>query len=331
GGVGPERRLAAWYRFRHSLYHTVLQTRLGTARRRELHQRIGAQKEAAYGGRADEIALELAAHFAGGGDYGRAVAYLRRAAEQATRRHANREAVVLLKQSLALLQTLPDTPERARHELGLQLALGAPLIATQGWAAAEVEQTYLRARTLCQQVENPEQLFPALYGLWVFSFTRAEVQAARELGEQLLRVAQSRQDPALLMEAHHVLGNTLLHCGELTAARVHLEHGITLYDPRQHRSHAFLYGLDDGVAGRGCTAWVLWGLGYPDQALRKTQEMLSLAHELSHPLSQAWALNSAAWHYRFRREERAAHELGEAQVALCTEQGFAQLQAVGTI
>src|SRR5262249_27114289 len=60
-------------------------------------------------------------------------------------------------------------------------------------------------------------------------------------------------------------------------------------------------------------------------------EMLSLAHELSHPLSQAWALNSAAWHYRFRREERAAHELGEAQVALCTEQGFAQLQAVGTI
>jgi len=100
---------------------------------------------------------------------------------------------------------------------------------------------------------------------------------------------------------------------------------------QQHSSHAFLYGLDDGVAGLGCTAWVLWSLGYPDQALKKTQEMLPLAQSLFHPLSLAWALNSAAWHYRFRRDEQAAYELAEAEIALCTEHGFVHLLAAGII
>src|SRR2546429_5257317 len=40
----------------------------------------------------------------------------------------------------------PDTRERAEHELRLQLALAAPLIATTGLAAPEVGTTFTRAR-----------------------------------------------------------------------------------------------------------------------------------------------------------------------------------------
>ena len=82
----------------------------------------------------------------------------------------------------------------------------------------------------------------------MFHELRAEYQTARELGEQLLALAQREQDSALLLVAHDVLGDTLVWLGEFGAARVHLEHGIALYDPRQHRSHAFLYGYDSGVA-----------------------------------------------------------------------------------
>src|SRR5206468_11349233 len=123
------------------------------------------------------------------------------------------------------------------------------LIATKGWAAPELGTSYARARTLCQQVDETHQLFPVLYGLWVFHYTRAELHTAQELGEQLLALAESGHDAALLMEAYHVLGNTLHRLGELTAARAHLEQGIALYDPWQHRGRAALYGLDDGVAG----------------------------------------------------------------------------------
>jgi predicted ATPase len=89
--------------------------------------------------------------------------------------------------------------------------------------------------------------------------------------------------------------------------------------------------MDDGVAGLGYAAWVLWNLGYSEQALQRTREMLTLAQDIAHPLSRAWALNSVAWQYQFRREAQNAKEWAEAEIALCTEHGFAQLLAVGTI
>jgi predicted ATPase len=80
-------------------------------------------------------------------------------------------------------------------------------------------------------------------------------------------LAQRYQDPALLLEAHLVMGATLVQLGELTSGLEHLEHGIVLYDPQQHRALAFLYGEDPGMVCLSWAAWALWSLGYPDQAL----------------------------------------------------------------
>ena len=144
-----------------------------------------------------------------------------------------------------MLKTLPDTPERTQHELTPQITLGVPLIATKGWAAPEVEHAYTRARELCRQAGETPQLFPVLVGLEGFYLGRAELRTACELAEQLLGLAQRLQDPAFLLEAHHTLGATLFPLGELTAAQTHLEQGIALYNPPQHRSHAFLYSGHD--------------------------------------------------------------------------------------
>ena len=67
-----------------------------------------------------------------------------------------------------MLKTLPDTPERAQQELTLQITLGAPLMATKGYAAPEVGEAYTRARELCQQIGETPQLFPVLWGFWAF-------------------------------------------------------------------------------------------------------------------------------------------------------------------
>ena len=77
-------------------------------------------------------------------------------------------------------------------------------------------------------------------------------------------------------------------------------------------------------------SWVLWLLGYPEQALRRSQDTLALAHELAHPHSLANALHFAAMLHQFRREAPAVHALAEATVTLATEQGLAQWLAVGT-
>ena len=116
------------------------------------------------------------------------------------------EAINHLRQGLAVLRTLPDTPERLQQELDLQVAIGPALIATQGNAALEVEHAYARARELCQQVGNPPQLFPVFRGLMLYYINRGDLETAYQLGEQLLRLAHSQPDPAPRMPAHYMRG-----------------------------------------------------------------------------------------------------------------------------
>src|SRR5207244_9582730 len=140
----------ARYGFRHALYQELLYERVPLSRRVRWHQQIGTRLEVAFGRRADEVAGELAVHFEHGRDYDRAVQYRQHAAATAIQRHAHREAIAHLRRALELLTTLPDTPERARHELSLLIALGATLAATKGYGNTEVQRLYSRARDPCQ-------------------------------------------------------------------------------------------------------------------------------------------------------------------------------------
>ena len=178
--------------------------------------------------------------------------------------------------------------------------------------------------------EQPE-LFRALIGLCAFYLVRAELQTARELAEQCLRLAQHAQEPALLMVAHSTLGMTLFYCGELTAAQAILEYGSTIYDAQAHNSLMLRYGQDPGVACRGYASLTRWLLGYPEQALGKSYDTLSLARELSHPFSVGVALLTASWLRQYRQEEQASQEYAEEQIVLSQEEGFALWLAVGTI
>jgi class 3 adenylate cyclase/predicted ATPase len=319
------------YTFKHALTHEVAYNSPLLERRRRLHERTAQAIEALFHDGLEEHYSELAHHYSRSGNATKAVTYCQRAGQQAVQRSANLEAIRHFTNGLEVLKTLPETLARAQQELALQIALGVPLIATRGYGASEVEGAYTRARELCQQVGDTPQLFLVLRGRWNGYLIRAELQMARELGEQLLQLAQREQDPALLIEAHRALGTTLFFLGELVPGRGHLEQGIGLYDPQQHRSLAFRYGADPGVICGLYVANVLWLLGYPDQALARIHEALTLAHELAHAFSLAFALNHTANLYQFRREGQATQERAEASIAFSTEQRFAQWLAQGMI
>jgi predicted ATPase len=154
-----------------------------------------------------------------------------------------------------------------------------------------VQQTYTRARQLCQHLADPQQLFPSLRGLWNYYQVRAEYQTAHALAAQLLTLAQQAQDPAMLLAAHRALGSTLFYLGETAIAHTHYTQGMALYDPQQHRALAFLYGDDAGVVCRTHAAWALWHLGYPDQGLTRSHEAVMLAHQVAHPFSLGFTLD----------------------------------------
>jgi predicted ATPase len=175
---------------------------VSASRRVQLHRLIGERGEELYGERAGEIAAELAMHFEWGADFKKAVKYLRQAADNAIRRFAYQEAVLLAKRGLELLGKLPNTPERAKQELDLQLTLGVPLIVTKGYAASEVGSVYTKARELSRHLGETSDLGEVLWGAWCFHIVRAELTVAREIAEELLRLAKSLPQAGIAMRGH---------------------------------------------------------------------------------------------------------------------------------
>ena len=319
------------YEFLHALYQQVAYEGLTALRRTQLHRRIGRWGEDSYRSQGAEYAAQLAMHFERGQEYARAILYLTKVADNANRRHAYQEEITLLARALELLQFLPDPSERNQQELALQIRLGAPLLMTRGYAALEVEQTYARVQALRQQIGESPQLLPAIAGLFRFYLMRAELTTARELGEQVLRLAEDMKDNTVLLIAHSIMGVPLITLGELLTAREHLEQGIALYHPEHHRFIAALFGDDPGVACRSFVAVALWFLGYPEQALRRNLEAIVLAQELALPYSEAFALSFAAWVHVRRREGNAAQARIAALLALAAEQGFQLWTVEGTV
>ena len=90
-----------------------------------------------------------------------------------------------------------------------------------------------RARELCRLVGDSSQLVPALFGLWVFHNFGGKLKAAQELGEELLSIAESRQDPAAILMAHTSLGITMTFSGELRRAFEHCTQGVAVFSPEQ--------------------------------------------------------------------------------------------------
>ena len=169
-----------------------------------------------------------------------------------------------------------------------------------------------------------------LWGLARIHDSRGELKVGRELGEQLLDLAQRAQEPALLLEAHHELWANLSALGEFTSAWTHLEQGSAIYDPQKHKHHALLYGgHDPGVCCGYHAAIVQWLLGYPDQALQRSQEALALARELSHPYSTTHALFWAAWLHQYRGEGQVVQARVEEGMTLATEHGFPRWVGTG--
>ncbi|MFS2199067.1 adenylate/guanylate cyclase domain-containing protein [Pseudomonas sp. Pseusp3] len=317
------------YSFKHALTQEVAGHSLLTERRSALHERTAQAIEALFPTRITDYCSELAHHYKLSGNVPKAVEYLHRTGQQALQHSAHLDAMRHLSAALELLEHLPDTPTRAHQELTLLLALGPALMAVRGYGAPEVAATYTRALALCAQVGD-DSLFSTLLGLWSYYTLRTQYSTACELAERLLSIAQTAQDPDLLVEAHAALGQTLLFQGDLKNAHDHQERARVLYDPDRHRTHSITYGMDPGYS-LSFSAWSLWYLGFPNQASMRSQDALALAKKIAHPFSLAFTLSATSILGQFRYDVQLAEECADAAIKLSLEQGFPLYLARGNI
>jgi predicted ATPase len=326
----PEAR----FRFAHELIRRTIIDGQSAARRQRLHLNIAQAIELLYANALEEHAEDLAHHFWSSGaatDPAKAVRYLQMAGEKAVRSSANVEAIGHFRKALELIRILPETQDRLRQELSLEISLGAALIATKGLATHDVLEIHTRARELSEKVGETTQFFRVLWGQWLNCSSRAEYGAALQLGQQCLLLAQSAKDTVLLVEAHHALGAGYCASGQFTEALAHLEQAISLYDPARYGSHAYTYGQDPAVICLIWSGFALWFLGYPAQALKRTDEALALAQKLSHPPTSATAAAFGAQVQQLCRNTQAVEELARLAVDISTQHDLAYMRAIGTI
>ena len=321
----------ARYLFKHALLQDAAYASLLRSTRQQIHQQIAELFERRFPELVETRPELVAHHYTEAGRHEQAIVYWQQAGQRALAHFAHVEAVSHLTMALALLDTLPVTLEHRLQELVLQAALGPALALTKGYAAPDVEQAYRRARELCGQMEDAPEFGPVLWGLWRYYFGRTQYETARQVGEQLLSLAQRRTDSTFALEGHFALGSTSLMQGELVPALEHLDRGIALHDPQQHRTLAFQFGEDLDVSCRSYAFLSRWIRGYPTAAVREMHATLTLAKDVGHPQSLCRALVIAAWLFIFNREYEVAREHIEIELALTTEQVLPLWIAMGAI
>jgi class 3 adenylate cyclase/predicted ATPase len=319
-GTAPE----TIYVFKHALIQDAAYESLLKGRRREHHLRIAEVIEQQFADVADVQPELLAHHWAAAGRAAEAIGYYLRAGRLAAERSAHVEATSHLRKGLALLAGLTDPGERDRRELELQIALGPILVGTQGYSDPEVAAVYARAYELCDQVGGDARLrFTVLNGLLLFHQSRAELETCLDLSRQRLALARELDDPVLEMLVHENLGTLAVWRGDHQHALASLGEALARYTPEGGRAIRLVYGTDTSVVSTTYQALALQFLGYPDQALRKVEEALTLARALGHVHSLVLAINFAATLHTQRGEFEAALACGAEEHALASEQHLA--------
>jgi predicted ATPase len=304
----------AVYSFKHALVQDAAHGSLLRSIRQQLHAQIAEALEA----QSPEILASqpeiLAQHYAEAGLVEKSVVYWGKAGRKSAARSAMAEAAAQYQKGLEELARLPDDSNRQRQELEFCSALGAALIAVKGFAAPETGEVNARARELWEQLGSPSEFLRIPFGQSSYHAFRGELDLAQRLEEDLLRLSSKRDDSAGLVLGHYASARTQMFAGRFAQSRSHLEAVLAFYDPISHRSLLQQAGFHPQVVSQALLGIVLFCLGFPDQALARSDAAIAEARRLAHPLTLVSNLvsRSVRWSSCWRQPASRRFRIGAA-------------------
>jgi hypothetical protein len=158
--------------FKHALTHDVAYNSLLIQRRQELHHQIARAVEELYADRLAEQYEILAHHYSRAEDWPKALEYLLKAAEKAAQGFANREAIALYDQALAIADHLETAVSPATRMAIHRARAGLFFVVSDfGLARAEWQHVAALARSTRDPAAEAEALaFLSLAAVWAHDF-----------------------------------------------------------------------------------------------------------------------------------------------------------------
>jgi predicted ATPase len=238
------------------------------------------------------------------------------------------EAAAQLQKGLDQLALLPDTHERQRQELEFWCALGAVLLTLKGNPAPEAGRAYAHARKLWEQLGSPLESLHIPYGQWRYHLNCGELDLALRLAEDVLHLSRQRNDSAGLVLGHTSFARNMMLAGEFALSRSHYEDVLALYDPVSHRSLVHQAVIYPHLESRAYLGFVLFCLGFPDQASSQSSAAIAEARRSAHPPSLAAIVAVGAGLHSFSGNDAALSERADELTAVTTDRGFALSDAL---
>lgn len=319
----------ATFTFKHALIQDAAYQSVLRRTRTALHGRIAEALERRP--HADPAATPevVARHFEAAGRIESAATHYGRAAEQAAKSSGHREAIGHLHKAIELLGRLPRDRPRDETEIDMQIELASSIMAIRSYADPDVREAYQRAQELCEALGDGARVGYALAGLSIFYSNGAELSRGEELARRVLDIGEREDDDALRLLARVQLAVPTCYQGRFAESLAHCREALEIYDPERHRSIAFRFGTDHGVAAHGFAGLSLCFLGDTERALDHVRRGLDLARSLGSPFNVAYALLSQTIMHWMRGEAREQGAVATELVAISEEQGFDLFTGIG--
>ena len=275
------------------------------------------------------MAVPLSWHYESAGDKWKAIYYLNMAGEKALRLTANQGAMNHFQRALDLLTMLPDTNEKAKLEMVLQINLAVAINALQGYADAKVYQAFSRAYELCQLAGDTRQAFPVLWQLACYRSSLADFTGGAAMMQELIELGEQAGDPLLIALGHWGMGWSKFWVGDYISSQRHLVYMIDYYNPAQHGHLAYTYSQDPGATSKAILALDLLALGYIDQAAQAVQAAVEIARQVNHQHTLALTLAYAGMIFGFSGQYSQLQKIAEELTEVTRKNEFVYWYSAG--
>ncbi len=306
--------------FTHALMQEASYESLLIARRQELHERLARELQERFAHWSRQHPQLLVHHWERSRTPAEAIPWKRQAMVRYLAMSALREAIGIADSALKQLDELPAEHPYQAHRLEFLSLRGSAWIGLRGYAAPEVQESFQRARQVCQLLGDGPALFPILSGLWGFYFVRGDLAQA----EQTALLLGTPEDPGLQGVTRALLGQTRLFQGRILEAANLLEQAQQAYRPELDDGRTLTFLLTQpAIASGSYRAIALWMLGQGDDSIRQASQAVNWARQLNHPHTLAHTLFYDAWLKHSWQQFEPALAAAQECRALAKQQSFA--------
>jgi len=319
-GIAPN----AEFQFRHGLMQNAAYQSMLRSRRQQLHQRVGLVLTEQFPELVTIQPETAAHHFTEAGLKEQALTYWQQAAERSLKASAYVEAAHHVQKGLKLTSTIKDSDKKIQFELAFQVRNSTIVKVQDGWSSERVKKVYDKCFELCQKLEDSEELFTTLFGIWAYYVIGGNIPQSYELALKCEKMLADSKDYNILMNAQTMIGNSLFWLGEFEQADKHFEK-VYEFNKLADDSKMVGFGQDARIVAYMLDNWGSWMLGNLEKAERINQQSLQLATEINHPFSSAISHCTASWYYQFCRDiEKTLFHARQ-----CIDLGFPSYQSWG--